>query len=471
MVYDPHLRSFPLMISKAISRYLDHYAEPIVRMIQAEWLSALDQTYQFVLVLPLFDEALNCLANILPKGTHNTLIIAVVNASVDANRAAIQRTQAFLAQFQPQPQIPFTVVDQPSGNTLLLVDCCTTDRQLPHKQGVGLARKIGGDIALACIAAQTIQTPWIHCSDGDVQLPEDYFAIPNFGSDVAVAIYPFRHHPHHPDILQYEISLRYYVLGLAQAGSPYAFQTIGSLLKINAEHYAKVRGFPKRQAAEDFYMLNKLAKTGQVIRLKQPTVILSSRASHRVPFGTGAAMVKLSQDPGFHLYHPQIFGELQRWLALDQRLWQELRPHARSNVNMNLQAWWQQKNLKPSLLDTLLHLKVDQALNQAFQQCQDFPHFQFYLRVWFDAFRTLKFIHYQREHYWPSLPILDAITFFKHSNPLYRSQNNQSKSDKSTVNKPNLRLSSPKFLDIMQDLCTLELQLPTHVGPTQSLNP
>lgn len=53
MVYDPSLRSCPLMISQAISRYLDHYAEPIARMIQAEWLSTLDQIYQSVLVLPL----------------------------------------------------------------------------------------------------------------------------------------------------------------------------------------------------------------------------------------------------------------------------------------------------------------------------------------------------------------------------------------------------------------------------------
>ncbi|KAI9135605.1 hypothetical protein ON05_013705 [Acaryochloris sp. CCMEE 5410] len=456
------------MISQAISRYLDHYAEPIARMIQAEWLSTLDQIYQSVLVLPLFDEALNCLESILPNSTHHTLVIAVVNASEDANRAAIQRTQTFLTQFQPHPQLPFTVVDQPSGNTLLLVDCCTSPRQLPPKQGVGLARKIGGDIALACIAAQTIQTPWIYCSDGDVQLPEDYFATPNFGPDVAVAIYPFRHHPHHPDILEYEISLRYYVLGLAQAGSHYAFQTIGSLLKINAEHYAKVRGFPKRQAAEDFYMLNKLAKTGQVIRLKQPTVVLSSRLSHRVPFGTGAAMVKLSQDPGLHLYHPQIFGELQRWLALDQCLWQGLRPHAFPDVMMSFQAWWQQQHLAPSLLETLLHLKVDQALQQAFQQCQDFPHFQFYLRVWFDAFRTLKFVHYQRDNYWPSLPIPEAITLFKGSNLCNFSQRPP---HSLPVSHQELQPSSLKILDIMQELCTLELQLPTYVGPTQSLTP
>ena len=44
------------------------------------------------------------------------------------------------------------------------------------------------------------------------------------------------------------------------ARSPYAFHTIGSTMAVSANHYAKVRGFPKREAGEDFYLLNKLAK-------------------------------------------------------------------------------------------------------------------------------------------------------------------------------------------------------------------
>lgn len=451
------------MASKAISCYLDRYAEPIANIIQRTWLATLDQPYQFVLVIPLFDEALNCLDSVLPPTISNTLIIGVVNASVDADEAAILRTQAFLQQFNPQPEAPFTVVEQPLANTLLLIDCCTTTRQLPPKQGVGLARKIGGDIALACIAAQKVNIPWIHCTDGDVQLPEDYFKTLNFSSDVAVAIYPFCHHPQHPEIIQYEISLRYYVLGLSQAESPYAFQTIGSLLKINAEHYAKVRGFPKRQAAEDFYMLNKLAKTGKVMRLQAPKVTLSSRLSHRVPFGTGAAMVKLAHDPVIKLYHPQIFLELQRWLKLDQMLWHEFQDRTPSPVKMQLHDWWQKQNLSNSLLQTLLHLKVDQALEQAFRHSHDFEHFQFDLRVWFDAFRTLKFIHHQRDRYWPSLPIQEAIPSF--GSPKLRNLSN-AMSNISIVNHQNGLPSSPELLTILEELCDAESKLSTEIGPT-----
>lgn len=453
------------MTTPGIDRYLDRYGEAIAQAIRPHLSQSLGQTYQSVLVIPLFDEAPHCLDTILPEAIHNTLIIGVINAAIDADPAAIQRTQTCLEQFQSQSPHPFTVLHQRSGNTLLIIDCCTPPRQLPRKQGVGLARKIGGDIALTCIAQNIVQTPWIHCTDGDVQLPPDYFATCDLESDVAVAIYPFCHHPLHDDILRYEISLRYYVTALARAGSPYAFQTIGSLLKINANHYAMVRGFPKRQAAEDFYMLNKLAKTGKVMCFQQPKIVLSSRISRRVPFGTGAAMARLSQAEPLLLYHPQIFRELQSWLGLSQTLWDGL--HALEDQS-HLHAWWQQQDLSDSLWITLRHLKGDQAILQGFRQCRDFSHFHYFLMVWFDAFRTLKFIHYQREHYWPSLPIPEAMALFWPSPPSSHPANIIP--IQKTVIPLNQEHPSLDFLNILTKLESEESQLTPERGPTLSLN-
>ena len=66
----------------------------------------------------------------------------------------------------------------------------------------------------------------------------------------------------------YELRLHHYVLGLEYAGSPYAYHTLGSCLAVKADAYAQVRGFPKRAGAEDFYLLNKLAKLGAMPRLQ-----------------------------------------------------------------------------------------------------------------------------------------------------------------------------------------------------------
>ena len=105
------------------------------------------------------------------------------------------------------------------------------------------------------------------------------------------------------------------------AGSPYAFHTIGSTMAVSAVHYAKVRGFPKREAGEDFYLLNKLAKVGSVLELDVGTddgaIEIDSRRSDRVPFGTGAAVNKITglADPvrEFQFYDPEVFGLLKTW--------------------------------------------------------------------------------------------------------------------------------------------------------------
>jgi hypothetical protein len=371
--------------------------------------------------------------------------------------AALQNTQAFLKQFCPQDS-PFTVVPYKNQSTLLIVDCCTTGRLLPRKQGVGLARKIGGDLAIACIADQVVATPWIHCTDADVALPLGYFG----ASDpaVAVAIYPFRHCPPHRNILQYEISLRYYVLQMAAAGSPYAFQNIGSLLRINAHNYVAVRGFPRRRAAEDFYMLNKLAKTGQVERLKAPVVSLSSRVSGRVPFGTGAAMGRLAVEPDLRLYHPEIFRQLKIWLALVEKLWCDGCWHSPSRKRrlvgdprnlmpqQELETGWP---ADPLLLDILQEMGLGQLLMQAERQCRDFPHFQFFIWGWFDAFRTLKFVHALRDQRYPSLSICDAIAQSGWMSDLNLSQDVSDESTLQTLN---------------GWLINQEHQLPPLIGPT-----
>ncbi len=75
----------------------------------------------------------------------------------------------------------------------------------------------------------------------------------------------------------YELSLRYYVAGMKFARSPYAFHTIGSSMAVSPVHYARVRGFPKREAGEDFYLLNKLAKLGSVLELDRGSDLRSYR--------------------------------------------------------------------------------------------------------------------------------------------------------------------------------------------------
>ena len=87
--------------------------------------------------------------------------------------------------------------------------------------------------------------------------------------------------------------MQFYVQALAVNGSAYAYPTLGSTISVHAQSYARVRGYPKRNAGEDFYLLNKLNKLHPVQVLQQPVIEVQARLSSRVTFGTGPALQKI----------------------------------------------------------------------------------------------------------------------------------------------------------------------------------
>ncbi|MCB9709362.1 MAG: hypothetical protein H6714_11290 [Myxococcales bacterium] len=306
-------------MDKATRKYLASYAEPSIK-----FASRLPGCFDHVIVIPCFSEGNGLLAALssLPIDTRSsTLVIVVLNASslasieqLRANQLTLESLRAAFPSFETIANAPPCTLFQTPVGSLLLIEHSKVPWLLPAKESVGLARKIGCDLAVALGALGKLNANWIHCTDADVQLHPDYFVQSvSRMPDVAAAYYPFRHNTE--TSLRYEVSLRYLVLGLAYAGSPYAHHTIGSTLIISRSHYTKVRGFPKREAGEDYYMLNKLAKVGRILRLSGPPLTLSGRDSDRVPFGTGPAVGRLRHRPDEPLvYHPMIFTKLREHL-------------------------------------------------------------------------------------------------------------------------------------------------------------
>jgi hypothetical protein len=220
----------------------------------------------------------------------------------------------------------FHLAPHPAGK-VVVIDRAAAGWYLPEGQGVGLARKIGCDLLLALRAGGRLESPWIHATDADTLLPPDYFAqlaaVEPEGT--AAAIYFFEHvFPDAEDVALagrlYEISLRYDTLGLAWAGSPYAYQNMGSCLAIPASAYAEVGGFPRTNAVEDVTILNSLAKVGRIERLGGAPVLLDGRISDRVPVSTGQAVSAIAGRRGaagaFRLHHPLVFAHLAAWLRV-----------------------------------------------------------------------------------------------------------------------------------------------------------
>ena len=410
------------MTDKAVSQYLSRHAEP-----EAEAADSLSGEFGHALVVPAYGEGqslFDALGSVPLGPAGETVVVVVLNAREDspahaheANSEARQRLLGAASQTReiPGPH-PIAVLSYAHGR-VVLVDRARPDHFLPEGQGVGLARKIGNDMVLRLHAAGRLGSPWLHNTDADTVLANDYFdqtaSIPADGN--AAALYFFEHRFSGEDSLGlaarlYEISLRYYTLGLAWAGSPYAYQAMGSCIAIRPAAYAQVRGFPRKNAAEDFYVLNKLAKVGSVVRLSGAPLTLEGRLSDRVPFGTGKALSQLVSSrtalSRFRLYHPLVFAHLAAWLRV-------LASMARSGGRVE-QALEQLPRGSPFfradlLIESLEGMGAFTAVREAIERSGDPPSMLRAFHTWFDAFRTLKLIHALRDGGLPSLSYREAL--------------------------------------------------------------
>ena len=407
-------------MAKKESQYLERHAAPEATL--ADHLGS----FGHAIVLPAYgegDDLVQALRSVPAGSLGEVLVVLVVNGRSNSPAWVHERNHevpgrlrdAFGGKDEQLVGDPPARLLRFAPGRILVVDRASPDHLLPDDQGVGLARKLGADLCLRLHATGRLRSPFIHSTDADVELPPDYFARPALAQSPrpAALLYPFVHRPEDDAALAqaialYEVSLRYYVLGLAYARSPYAYHSIGSTLAVNAASYEIVRGFPRRMAGEDFYLLSKLAKVGSIARLSGAPIVLRGRPSDRVPFGTGPAVRRIAEAGAdrFTLYDPSLFDYLQAWLAT-------LSAIAFGTIN-DLEALVREscasRGLKPDrLMAAVEGLGAPDAVVRAASESKDTESLARRLATWFDAFRTLKLLHALQEHNYPKVPWRDAL--------------------------------------------------------------
>ena len=407
----------------AIHKYLEGYSEYETQVTDT-LISNIKTCYDHLLVIPVYDESFDALSTLM-SGSFNeerVLFILVVNCPINGHSEATERTFQLWKQLQASVALTYKIEnifysEKMDGHGLILIDRCSESKQIPKKQGVGLARKAGADIACALIEKGIINSRWIHSTDADVILPSDYFCCTDDIEKEHIAlVYPFVHIPESGYEIAselYDLSLRYYVESLHWVGSHYAYHSIGSLIAVDFEAYAKVRGFPKRAGGEDFYLLNKLAKVGELLSLDTPIIKVAARPSHRVPFGTGPALNKIIEgaDEPFVFYHPKIFKCLKQFLTSleyaeaplyckEMKCSADIFPNLNSHILMALDSL--------GFCSAWCHAVAHSSSRPQDSKTQFIKH----MTIWFDAFMTLKFIHFLRNNFYPSIALseLEVLT-------------------------------------------------------------
>jgi len=407
----------------AVKKYLEQWAEPEVALADA-----IEGRYERALVVPAFREDPALLGKYLVAAdtSHGrTLCILVVNApaapgdepgatpSSDADERFLHGVLAALRrirQVSTSPSAWFGSL-QSGSLSVLVIDRATGGARLPAKEGVGLARKIGCDVALALHDAGKITSRFIFGTDADTTLPEAWFDQPALDDylGVAAVVMQIWHEPARDGTVThatalYELGLRYHVAGLAWAGSPYAFHTLGSATVVAAEAYAAVRGYPRRAAAEDFYLLNKIAKVGSVVCPPGSRVRIESRISHRTPFGTGASVAEYLEDPERKFPSPLCFSLLREVLVrLDA-----FTEHA-DLARLLAAVETVEHPARAAAVRTFEDEDARAALDAAAREAPDVSQRRLRVATWFDAFRTLKLLHAARDAAAPPAPFRAAL--------------------------------------------------------------
>ncbi len=307
----------------------------------------------------------------LPEKTDRFEVIVVVNHSPGAPGEVVENNRG-------------TVGDL-SGRALVLQRVFA-----PEVAGVGAARRAGMDLALRrLVSAGRPEQSAIACLDADSPVDPGYVEgiLSVFEADdppaagVCRCLHPIPEDPKKARaIVAYELWLRYLVEGFKFCGSPYAFLTIGSCTVVSPEAYARADGMPRRQAGEDFYFLQKVAKTaGRVVDL-DATVRPSARISDRVPFGTGRAMRRCrDQGPDYYLQAepPQAFRDLKRFFgssrdgfAAPERMRESAGPLLRAFVEKH--GGW-------AILEDIR------------ENSADGEHFAFAVHTWFDSLQVVRY--------------------------------------------------------------------------------
>ncbi len=386
-----------------VTRYLQKYGSDKWSVRQSK-----HKLYDNIIVIPAIAEYdnINNLLNSLKKNDRNyllnTLIMFVINNGESVSEEIKTNNAHTIALLEKLIYNDELIIGY--------VDASTEGLSMPDKDaGVGLARKIGLDLALTLVDYNSHNKKLLICLDADCEVQSNYLSsiVDVFNKDrIEAAVIEYEHRLPEDElsksaIICYEIFLRYYVLGLSYANSPYAFHTVGSTMVCDYESYIKIGGMNKRKAAEDFYFLEKLAKVVSIHKISQTRVFPSSRTSWRVPFGTGQRMNRFAAGTHdeFSLFDFRIFDILKVWNAYY---------YSDKIITVTEYLSFAGK-LNPVLKNFLQLNSFQDQWNKILSNAKSIEQIRKQKKIWFDGFRTMKLIHYLRDNGFPNINMFDAL--------------------------------------------------------------
>ena len=358
------------------------------RGVKGPWKLSPNPIHKFknIVIIPAYaelehiDDTLDSLSQCEVDSFDETMVVVVVNNEADAPSHIIDNNQQSLLNITKRKDLFYVAV----------IDASSEGMSISKKHaGVGMARKIGMDLALEFANPETL----LFCLDADSLVAPTYFREiqAHFNSTESVAaVVGFSHIKNeNPEleiaIRQYEAFLRMTAMKLKDAGSPFGYVAMGSTIICRAHGYASIGGMPRRKATEDFYFLQAFAKFRGVTEIKAILVYPSSRESERVYLGTGfrISQAKKGEDLRELAYPNEAFKILKEWLTIASSGYSE-------DINKILTTV---QKLDLLLHDYLLEENINEIWNPLRESSPSEAHFQKQFHRWFDALKTHRLLN------------------------------------------------------------------------------
>ncbi len=267
---------------------------------------------------PFFLSVLKNLAISCAVANQQVCVICCVNNKINSSEKILQNNQRMIYELNR--------IANAENNSLekTLLKVCVLDytkkNAFTEKQGVGWARKIAMDYALANGAKV------LACLDADTFVDENYILqlkyffknnldcgtmnffhkrIENFSDDIDESKNSIQLNS---AIQLYEDYIKNHSKKLAECGTPFCYSALGCVIVCSDKMYCECGGMKNKLAGEDFYFIQEMIKNVisknpdklfqseknfNIINFLDTTVMPSTRFSDRVLFGTGKALEQI----------------------------------------------------------------------------------------------------------------------------------------------------------------------------------
>lgn len=338
-------------------------------------------------------------ANVLILIVFNTGVLSCKSA-VAQNRLSYNETLRF-AEMNNQPGLSFMPV---------------IFEDLPRKHaGVGLARKIGMDLAVKHFLETGNSRGVIVSLDADCTVSPNFFvSVRNaflHHKRLNATVHQFEHRVEGGDILtedaarQYEAYIRYFSAMLQKTGFPYYWHTIGSTFAVAADAYVRVGGMGRQQGGEDFYFLQKVFALGNILSLNNTKVFPLARVSDRVPFGTGPSLQRIIDEPDGNIraYSESSFFELKKLFDVVDLFYNDDLTKMDGFVG----------TLHPTLQDYLADIGFTAIIRDCKENSASLITFRKRFFHHFNAFRIIKYLNEVHPFYFPYESFANLVDKYK----------------------------------------------------------